>query len=387
MDVIDTTLPFVKGHVLAPIAEMDLARWIALSRVEGLGCVGFKKLAEHFSDPTAALSAPAAALAEIHGLDKNVIDGLRNFSAWDEVEAEIIRAEKAAVKVVPFTDSTYPARLRMIADPPPLLYVKGDIRSEDERAVAIVGSRSASDYGRRVARDLCRGLASLGFTVVSGMARGIDGTAHGTALNAGGRTIAVLGSGVDRAYPAEHQQLYQRISENGAVISEFPLGTRPMAFNFPARNRLISGLSLGVVVVEATEKSGSLITAALALEQGREVFAVPGEVGSSRSRGAHRLIRQGAKLVETVDDILEEIAPQLAARRGNADGAVKRTLPRHLGDEFQKIFALFQERSLQIDEVIENSGYSPPRVSEILLELELQGYIKQLPGKKYTAEC
>jgi DNA processing protein len=387
MDVIDTTLPFVKGHVLAPIAEMDLARWIALSRVEGLGCVGFKKLAEHFSDPTAALSAPAAALAEIHGLDKNVIDGLRNFSAWDEVEAEIIRAEKAAVKVVPFTDSTYPARLRMIADPPPLLYVKGDIRSEDEKAVAIVGSRSASDYGRRVARDLCRGLASLGFTVVSGMARGIDGTAHGTALNAGGRTIAVLGSGVDRAYPAEHQQLYQRISENGAVISEFPLGTRPMAFNFPARNRLISGLSLGVVVVEATEKSGSLITAALALEQGREVFAVPGEVGSSRSRGAHRLIRQGAKLVETVDDILEEIAPQLAARRGNADGAVKRTLPRHLGDEFQKIFDLFQERSLQIDEVIENSGYSPPRVSEILLELELQGYIKQLPGKKYTAEC
>src|SRR4029077_18255770 len=146
-------------------------------------------------------------------------------------------------------------------------------------------------------------------------------------------------------------------------------------------------LSLGVVVVEATEKSGSLITAALALEQGREVFAVPGEVGSSRSRGAHRLIRQGAKLVETVDDILEEIAPQLAARRGNADGAVKRTLPRHLGDEFQKIFDLFQERSLQIDEVIENSGYSPPRVSEILLELELQGYVKQLPGKKYTAEC
>ncbi len=387
MDVIDTTLPFAKGHVLAPIAEMDLARWIALSRVEGLGCVGFKKLAEHFSDPTAAFSAPASALAEIHGLDKNVIDGLRNFSAWDEVEAEIIRAEKAAVKVVPFTDSTYPARLRMIPDPPPLLYVKGDIRSEDEKAVAVVGSRSASDYGRRVARDLCRGLASLGFTIVSGMARGIDGTAHGTALNAGGRTIAVLGSGVDRAYPAEHQQLYQRISENGAVISEFPLGTRPMAFNFPARNRLISGLSLGVVVVEATEKSGSLITAALALEQGREVFAVPGEVGASRSRGAHRLIRQGAKLVETVDDIMEEIAPQLSAHRGNTDSTAKRKLPQHLGDEFQKIFALFQERSLQIDEVIENSGYSPSRVSEILLELELQGYVKQLPGKKYTAEC
>jgi DNA processing protein len=184
----------------------------------------------------------------------------------------------------------------MIADPP-LLYIKGQLLPVDDKAVAIVGSRSASDYGRRVARDLARGLSSLGFTVVSGMARGIDRVAHESALGAGGRTIAVLGSGVDRAYPSEHDRLYQRIIENGAVISELPIGTRPAAFNFPARNRLISGLSLGVVVVEATEKSGSLITAALAVEQGREVFAVPGEVGSSRSRGAHRLIRQGA-LVE-----------------------------------------------------------------------------------------
>jgi DNA processing protein len=164
------------------------------------------------------------------------------------------------------------------------------------------------------------------------------------------------------------------------------MGTRPLAFNFPARNRLISGLSLGVVVVEATEKSGSLITAALALEQGREVFAVPGEVGASRSRGSHRLIRQGAKLVETVDDIIEEIAPQLVARGGKASSASRPVLPRSLGDEFQKIFGLFQERALQIDEVIESTGYSPSRVSEILLELELQGYIKQLPGKKYTTQ-
>jgi DNA processing protein len=191
---------------------------------------------------------------------------------------------------------------------------------------------------------------------------------------------------VDRVYPAEHDKLYQRITENGAIISEYPMGTRPLAFNFPARNRLISGLSLGVVVVEATEKSGSLITAALALEQGREVFAVPGEVGASRSRGSHRLIRQGAKLVETVDDIIEEIAPQLVARGGKASSASRPVLPRSLGDEFQKIFGLFQERALQIDEVIESTGYSPSRVSEILLELELQGYIKQLPGKKYTTQ-
>jgi DNA processing protein len=386
MEVIDATLSFGREYVLPKVAETDLARWVALSRVQGLGCVSFKKLAGHFGDPTEALSASTAALAEIPGLDPSVIDGLRNFSAWDEAEKEIIKAENAAVKIVPFTDSSYPARLRMIPDPPPLLYLKGEIRREDEKAVAVVGSRSTSDYGRRVARDLCRGLASLGFTVVSGMARGIDGTAHETSLNAGGRTIAVLGSGVDRVYPAEHDKLYRRISENGGVISEFPMGTRPLAFNFPARNRVISGLSLGVVVVEATEKSGSLITAALALEQGREVFAVPGEVGASRSRGAHRLIRQGAKLVETVDDIMEEIAPQLLARSGKAVSAPRPTLPQNLGVEFQKIFALFEERPLQIDEIIESSGYSPSRVSEILLELELQAYVRQLPGKKYTVE-
>jgi DNA processing protein len=250
----------------------------------------------------------------------------------------------------------------------------------------VVGSRSASDYGRKVTRDLSRGLAALGFTVVSGLARGIDGTAHETALRCGGRTIAVLGSGVDRAYPPEHATLYHRISQNGAVVSELPVGTPPMAFNFPPRNRLISGLSLGVVVVEATEKSGSLITAALAVEQGREVFAVPGEVGSSRSRGAHRLIRQGAKLVETVEDIVEEIAPQLLTRAGEQAKDGRRGLPQNASEEVKKIFHLLQERSLQIDEVIESSGFSPSKVSEVLLDLELQGYLRQLPGKRYRAE-
>jgi DNA processing protein len=386
VNTIDAMLPLREGEILPPLGKANLARWIALSRVPGLGCVNFKKLAESFDDPTEAFSASAEALAKLQGLDPNVVDGLRHFSAWDDMEAEVSRAEKAAIKIVPFIDPIYPARLRLIADPPPFLYIKGEIRDRDERAIAVVGSRSASDYGRRVARDLCQGLASLGFTVVSGMARGIDGAAHEAALNAGGRTIAVLGSGVDRAYPPEHDKLYQRISESGAVISEFPLGTGPVAYNFPVRNRLISGLSLGVVVVEATEKSGSLITASLALEQGREVFAVPGQAGASRSRGTHQLIRQGARLVETVNDIVEEVAPQLSALAQNAENASRRALPSHLGDEFQNIFSLFQERSLQIDEVIESSGCSPSRVSEILLELELLGYIKQLPGKKYRVE-
>jgi DNA processing protein len=365
---------------------MELARWMAFGRVQGLGCVSFKKLAEHFADPTEAFSASAGVLGQIQGLDKNVIDGLRNFSRWNEVKEEIHRVRRASVEIVPFTSPQYPARLRAISDPPPLLYVKGSIHEADERAVGVVGSRSASDYGLRVARDLCRGLASLGFTVVSGMARGIDGTAHEAALNAGGRTFAGVGSGVDLAYPAEHDKLYRRISEQGAVVSEFPIGTRPMAFNFPARNRLISGLSLGVVVVEATEKSGSLITAALALEQGREVFAVPGAVGASRSRGAHRLIRQGAKLVETVEDIIEEIAPQLCKRPDGMTRIPKRELPQNASIDTRRIFALLEERSLQIDEVIEASGLSSARVSEVLLELELEGFLRELPGKRYTAE-
>jgi DNA processing protein len=378
------TVRFSEKSFLPAPAYIDHTPWIALSRVKGLGCVGFKKLAAHFADPTAALSARPAELKNVPGLDKDAIEGLLGFSEWAEAEAEIRRAREAGVRIVPFIDPCYPARLRAIADPPPLLYIKGEISAVDEKAVAIVGSRSASDYGRKVARNICRGLASLGFTVVSGMARGIDGTAHESALDGGGRTIAVLGSGVDRIYPPEHEGLSERIARRGAVISELPLGARPVAFNFPARNRLISGLCLGVVVVEATEKSGSLITAAHALEQNREIFAVPGEVGSSRSRGAHRLIRQGAKLVENADDIIEEIAPQLARPEGASRR--QRVLPQNCSDDTRKIFGLLQERILQIDEVIETSGLSSAQVSQILLELELQGFLRQLPGKRYAAE-
>lgn len=378
------TVRFSEESFLPAPAYIDHTPWVALSRVKGLGCVGFKKLAAHFADPTAALSARPAELKNVPGLDKDAIEGLLGFSEWAEAEAEMRRAREAGVRIVPFIDPCYPARLRAIADPPPLLYIKGGISGADEKAVAIVGSRSASDYGRKVARNICRGLASLGFTVVSGMARGIDGAAHESALDGGGRTIAVLGSGVDRIYPPEHEGLSERIARQGAVISELPLGARPVAFNFPARNRLISGLSLGVVVVEATEKSGSLITAAHALEQNREIFAVPGEVGSSRSRGAHRLIRQGAKLVENADDIIEEIAPQLARPEGASRR--QRVLPKNCSDDTRKIFGLLQERILQIDEVIETSGLSSAQVSQILLELELQGFLRQLPGKRYAAE-
>lgn len=384
--MIQASLSFEKGLPLSVSSRHVNAPWLALARVKGLGAVSFKKLATRFVDPTAAFSAALTELEQVEGLHRDTIDGIVAFSDWAEIDEEIERARDAGIAIVPFTNPNYPARLRTIADPPPFLYVKGNILTDDDKAVAIVGSRSASEYGRRVARDLARGLASLGFTVVSGMARGIDGSAHESALQAGGRTIAVLGSGVERAYPAEHETLYRRIGENGAVLSELPIGTRPLAFNFPARNRLISGLSLGVVVVEATEKSGSLITATLAVEQGREVFAVPGEVGSSRSRGAHRLIRQGAKLVESVDDIIEEIAPQLLDRTGSATQRAPRVLPQNASDATRTIFALLQENTLQVDQVIERTGMSAAQVLETLLDLELQGLLRQLPGKIYRAE-
>jgi DNA processing protein len=369
---------------LSAPSNKDYAPWFALNRVKGLGCAGFKKLAAHFADPTEALSARAGELNDVPGLDKNIIDGLLGFSEWAQAEADMRRALDTGVRIVPYIDAHYPSRLRALADPPPLLYVKGAIEAADEKAVAVVGSRSASDYGRKMAREISRGLAYWGFTVVSGIARGIDGTAHETALDSGGRTIAVLGCGVDRIYPPEHAGLYKRVIHQGAVISELPLGTRPAAFNFPARNRLISGLSLGVVVVEATERSGSLITAALALEQNREVFAVPGEAGSSRSRGAHHLIRQGAKLVECADDIIEELAPQLA--RPTGAGRPRRALPEHSSVDARRIFILLQERTLHIDEVMEKSGLNSTQVSQILLELELQGFLRQLPGKRFVAE-
>ena len=384
--MVEPSLTFAKGYPLHLSVRDELAPWLALGRVKGLGGVGFKKLASTFADPTEAFFASSAELAQVAGLHGEVIEGLVNFSGWDEIDEELRRVRDAGVEIVRFTSPEYPARLRMIADPPPFLYIKGALKREDDQSIAIVGSRSASDYGRRVARDLARGLASLGFTVVSGMARGIDGAAHESALRAGGRTIAVLGSGVERAYPPEHEGLYRRISENGAVISELPVGTRPMAFNFPARNRLISGLSLGVVVVEATEKSGSLITAALALDQDREVFAVPGEAGASRSRGAHQLIRQGAKLVETANDVIEEIAPQLVRRAGTAPEPRARILPPNAGENTRKILILLQDNSLHVDQLIERSGLPPAQVLGILLDLELQGFIRQSPGKIYSEE-
>ena len=374
------------------VDRRDLA-WLAFGQVPGLGCVGFRRIAEFFADPTDAFFSGRGVLRGVPGLSPAAVGGLLAFSAWDRLADEMRRVREAGARLVRYSDAAYPERLRAIPDPPAVLYVKGSPEAAGHAAVGVVGTRAPSDYGREMTRLLCRGLASAGIAVVSGMARGIDGEAHEAALSGAGGTVAVLGSGVDVLYPPEHGDLSRRIEESGAVLSEHPLGTRPLPHHFPARNRIISGLSLGVVVVEATERSGSLITARWALEQGREVFAVPGPAGASRSRGPHRLIREGAKLVENVADIIEEIAPQLAAEPSFAlgpppavatdqGGASSETVP--LAEPARAVLRQLEAGPVQMDEVIHRIGLSAQQVCAVLLDLELQGLLKQLPGKRYA---
>jgi DNA processing protein len=311
---------------------------------------------------------------------------------------------------IEISDVRYPVLLRNITDPPPVLYVDGELEPVDVQAVAIVGSRHATLYGIRIARTLAEELSRLGFTIVSGMAHGIDRMAHEGALAAGGRTLAVLGCGLDVAYPPDHTQLRAQVAEAGALLTEFPLGSPPLAAHFPRRNRILSGLSLGVIVVEAAEGSGSLITAKLAAEQGREVFAVPGPIDAPTSRGTHGLLKQGAKLTETVDDILDELLPQLEqpiirtrlsqdfalshpptpdSKRVSGSGAgapEPRPSSYELADlspEEEKVYAVVSCEPQSIDELSERAALASSRVVCALLSLELKDAVRQAPGQRY----
>ena len=288
-------------------------------------------------------------------------------------------------KLIALADDGYPAWLRAISSPPAALYCDGLVEPGDRQAIAIVGSRQATPYGLRVTETLARELSGAGFTIVSGLARGIDAAAHRAALETGGRTIAVLGCGLDVDYPPEHRRLREEIAANGAVVTEFPAGTPPKPSHFPQRNRIISGLSLGVLVIEAAEDSGSLITARQALEQGREVFAVPGPVDAPLSRGPHGLIKQGAKLVETVDDIIEELLPQMELavvprRRSVLSQATE--LPNLLPEE-RLVLDLMGREPLHLDDLTERSHLTAAAIAGILLGLELKGAVHQVPGQRY----
>ncbi len=376
-----------------------LKYWIALRAVEDVGCVGFRTLLAAFSTPEAVFRAPARSLQAVPGIGPKTADNILSFTDWGTAERELALAAEHGVAIVTCTDPRYPQNLLNTYDYPPFLYVKGSL-CPGEVCVAIVGSRLASVYGRFVTEKISRELALKGITVVSGLARGIDAAAHRGTLAGKGRTIAVLGSGLDVVYPPENAELARAVAGQGAVVTEFPFGTPPNAPNFPSRNRIISGISLGVVVVEAGEKSGSLITARIAAEQGRSVFAVPGAIEAAGSRGTNRLIKQGAKLIENSEDILEEVLPQAglapatpeaapcpAEPAGVDRGPTAALAPRKiagLGDRELTLLGMISADPVGIDRLGALSGLTVQELLNCLLVLELGGHIRQLPGKLFV---
>jgi DNA processing protein len=379
------------------MSKEDIQYWLALRFIDELGSVGIKNLIDAYGSPKAVFTAPENDIVSVRRISKKLARRISEFDNWEKVERELEMAAASNVSVISAQDPSYPQTLLNIYDFPPVLYVKGDLLAEDI-TVAVIGSRMASTYGKFMTERLCRELALNGITVVSGMARGIDSAAHRGSLTGKGRTIAVLGSGIDVIYPPENKKLYEKIWKNGAVISEFPFHTQPKGPHFPARNRIISGLSLGVVVVEATERSGSLITARLGLEQGKEVFAVPGSIDSPGSKGTHKLLKEGAKLVESVYDILEEIIPQVPVNRQVRTSEKKEVSDKHPGvsihmshhgdvdqlcEEEKTILKIIGKEPIYADNIIALSGFQPSDVLRILLSLELEGHIEQLPGKRF----
>ncbi len=416
------------------------AYWLALRRVHGVGPRTCRLLLDQFGSAERIFEATEDEITAA-GIGRSVARAIAGFNDFAPLEKELCELPRLGARLVRWTDADYPPNLKQIADPPPCLIARGLLEPIDTACVAVVGARAASEAGLRMAQRLGFELAAHGFVVVSGLARGIDGAAHRGALEAGGRTVAVLGCGIDVAYPPEHRGLADTIVEQrGAILSELPLGTAPLPENFPSRNRILSGLSLGVVIVEAAEKSGSLITARMALEQDRQVFAVPGSPLSGKTRGSNRLLRQGAVLVECVEDVIEDLAPQMA---GKASGTAERAAPTAshaapatafeaaravvatakaeaapmaqrlskglgAGDESSQSKAgiladraigmvaetarqletilkcLIDAERLHVDAVIETCQLPPQTVLNLLLELELRGLVVQHPGKLFT---
>jgi DNA processing protein len=355
---------------------------IALNMVDGVDRINYYKLMGHFGDPERVFSASQEELMKGAGIREKAASSIKSFRLEEELNRELNQIQKSGVTVLTTDDKEYPSNLKTIFDPPPVLYVRGKIVESDAIAVAVVGSRSPTHYGKLVTEKISKGLAEMGVTIVSGMARGIDSIAHISAISCDGRTIAVLGCGLNIVYPSENVKLMNEIMNHGAVISEFCMSTKPNKMNFPQRNRVISGLSLGTVVTEAAEKSGSLITSRHAIEQGREVFAVPGCINVLKSQGTNRLIKMGAKLVESVEDIINEF-PQdvrsfLKPEKGNRD------IDCNLTGSEKLVFSLIDTELRHIDTIIEQSNLPVGVVSGILLNLELKGLIKQFSGKMFV---
>lgn len=362
-----------------------VAPWLVLKSVPGIGNLLFKRLIDHFGSPQNVLAATHASLCGVEGIGSSLAAAIRSCRTLPLITLEVQKALEKGCRLITLQDPEYPPLLAQISDPPPVLYTLGRI-SDLGPTVAVVGSRNATPYGHRITRELCVALAQRGITIVSGMARGIDSSAHSAALEGGGRTVAVLGAGLNNIYPGENRALCRRIIATGAAITEFPMDAQPEPHHFPLRNRIISGMSLGTVVVEAGQRSGSLITARLAAEQNREVFAVPGSIHAPTARGTHDLIKQGAKLVETVDDILEEISthwesPKTSVSLSAADVSADSSKRPELSETEQQLLALIGPYPIHIDELVRRHKLPAGQLAHTLSLLELKGIVCQEPGK------
>jgi DNA processing protein len=361
-----------------PTSNESALFWIGLSCIPGIGRVTFRKLSQHFGSPELALAASRDELKQI-GLTERLIGGIASFPWREHAEQELSKASEAGVRIIIADDPAYPSALKSAPDAPLFLYAKGELRQEE--CIAIVGTRKPTHYGLTVTHRIAYDISSAGFTIVSGLARGIDTQAHRGALDAKGRTIAVLGCGIDVVYPPENRDLFEKISASGAVVTENPFGTQPEAGYFPARNRIISGLSRGTVIIEATEDSGSLITANYTLEQCRKLFAVPGNIGSPSSRGTNNLIKRGAVLADGANDVLAALGMKKRLVKINS----ARPLPLLTKDE-EAILHYITDEPKHIDLIMNESRFAAGKLGGVLINLELKGLTKQLPGKYFVRE-
>lgn len=373
----------------------DISIWLKLIRAEGLGPVLLKRLLEAYGSVDRIFGASVAELERVDGIGRRTAERIVRTRSEFDADKELDLADRLGVTLLHLQDDRYPPPLRAIYDPPPVLYVKGTLQRSDSLAIAIVGSRRCTHYGSEQANRFAHLLASSGFTIVSGLARGIDSAAHQGALAAKGRTIAVQGCGLARVFPPENDKLFRQIAENGAVVSELPLTYEPLSENFPGRNRIIAGLSMGTLVVEATNRSGALISAQAALENNREVMAIPGRIDSPQSSGCHRLIKEGAKLVDSLEEILDTLGhvgnglkEYVHETSQQADQSAQMQLfnesSLRFTDQESKIVAVFNAEPLHLEDIISLSGLSAGSVHAALIQLQLKGCLKQLPGSMYV---
>lgn len=356
----------------------DKKYWIGFNLIKGIGAVRMQGLVAYFGELESAWKAEPAGLAEA-GLGPKLIE--RVIQARENVNLDQVweKIERQGIKILTWQDEEYPSRLKEIDQPPPVLYIRGDYLQDDLFAVAIVGTRRVTPYGRQITEEIASFLAANGITVISGLARGVDAVAHQTALKTGGRTMAVLGSGVDKIYPPEHRALAEQMMERGAIVSDYAPGTPPDASNFPPRNRIISGLSLAVVVVEAGETSGALITAEFAAEQGREIFAVPGSILAPQSKGTNKLIQNGALPLLNASDLMQA----LDLTRVGEQKSARRALP---ADETEaRVLNVLGSEPLHVDEIRNQAGLPIEKVSATLALMELKGMVRQVGGMNYVA--